>query len=566
MTGTHIKVKKVLSLVLMATLMLANVIAAPVLAQDGLTGSITIEKVITGDTPYAPADFTFTVEGQPGTFTITGTDSITIDDIPEGVYTVTEINLPDNYSIGDYDQDVTVAAGQTSTVTFSNRYTRPTIGDLVIAKAITGDTPGEDAIFTFTVEGQPGTFTITGAGSTTITGIPEGVYTVTEINLPDYYSIGDTDEDVTIIGGQPVTVTFSNRYTSPPPPTTGNLTIVKEISGDEPPYAATFSFDVEGGEVPETILGEGSTTLYELMPGTYTIEEIDLPEGYSIEDPDQEITVIAGETAIATFTNTYTEPIEETGGIRIIKEITGDEPYDEYPDNGYPDNGYPYDEDVFTFEVEGMEVPVTIIGEGTSTLSGLEPGTYTVTEVDLPSRYSIWDDSQEIVVTAGQIADAVFTNVYDRPGRSGSSTTTYYTISIHYLDKATDAILKTSSINNYVDGSAYDVTSQAKAAIADFAWDSTVGDALAGTVAHDLEITSYYTRTAQIEAPQLPESPATPTAAEPEAIIVVDEEAPLGELPKTGTGPICPAPAQAAACLPEALVLNFKDEDEDDIA
>lgn len=562
MTGTYNKVRKVLSLILMLTLMLTTVIAAPVLAQDGLTGSITITKVITGDTPYAPVDFTFTVEGQPGTFTITGAGSITINDIPEGIYTVTEINLPDNYSIGDYDQDVTVIAGQTASATFSNRYTRPTIGDLVIAKAITGDTPSEDATFTFTVEGQPGTFTITGAGSTTITGIPEGVYTVTEINLPDHYTIGDTDEDVTIIGGQPVTVTFSNRYTAPPPPTTGNLTLVKEISGDDPPYAATFTFDVEGDEVPTTILGEGSATLEELEPGTYTISEIDLPEGYSIEDPDQEITVIAGQTVIATFTNIYTEPSEETGGIRIIKEITGDRPYDEYPDNGYP-----YYEDVFTFEAEGMEVPVTIIGEGTFTLSGLEPGTYTITEVDLPSRYSIWDDSQEIDVTAGQITDAVFTNVYDRPSSSGSSTTTYYKITIHYLDKATDAILKTSYINNYVDGSAYDVTSQAKAAITDFAWDSIDGDALTGTITQDLELTSYYTRTSQIEEPQLPEAPATtPAAAEPEEIIIVDEDKPLGELPKTGTGPMCPAPSQAAAYLPEELVLNFKDEDEDEIA
>jgi uncharacterized repeat protein (TIGR02543 family) len=72
-----------------------------------------------------------------------------------------------------------------------------------------------------------------------------------------------------------------------------------------------------------------------------------------------------------------------------------------------------------------------------------------------------------------------------------------------------------------------------------------------------------------IEETPAPEAPIviTPAPEEvPEEIIIVDESKPLGELPKTGTGPMPAAPSQAPAYLPEELVLNFKDEDEDEIA
>ncbi len=448
------------------------------------TGNLTITKALTGDTPSAAADFTFTVEGQQGTFTITGAGSTTINNIPEGVYTVTEINLPDGYSIGDADQDVTIVAGQTATVTFTNTYTRPTIGSLTIVKALTGSTPPSAADFTFTVEGQQGTFTITGIGSTTINNIPEGIYTVTEINLPIGYSIGDNDQDVTIVGGDTATATFTNRYTAPAGPTTGDLTIIKDITGDTPGSAAIFTFDVEGQEAPITISGEGSQTIYGLAPGTYTVAEIDLPDYYSIEDADQEIVIVAGQTATATFTNTYTAPVQGTGSIRITKAITGDSPA--------------YDA-TFTFEVEGQEVPVTIVGEGSYILSGLQPGTYTVTEVDLPYRYTISDASREVVVTEGELANVTFTNTYDRPSSSYSGG-----------DETTPEVVI-------------------------------------------------------VETPA-PESPIiVPAPIEvPEEVIIIEADAPLGELPKTGTSPMAAAPSQAPAYLPSEMELNFKDEDEED--
>jgi len=639
MTGTYSKSKKFLSVLLLVTFMLTTVVAAPVLADPpaGTNIKVQVQQMVTDLTDVASVD----VELTSGAY-----------------HEIVSLTMSGNQAVGHVDedlsgQDVTVEVtihwinGTSISITYHTSAANAMLviqpdgdpvsmieeGSITITKAIAGDTPSEDATFSFTVEGY-GTVTITGEGSTTISNVAPGTYTVTEIDLPGNYAISDADMDVTVVDQQTAIAAFTNTYTAPSTdPTTGSLTITKAITGDDPTEDATFSFTLSGMEGTYTITGEGSTTIDELSPGSYTVTEGELPTNYSIADPDQVVEITAGQTASLTFTNTYTAPSTEptTGSLTITKAITGDEPSADA---------------TFTFLVTGtgFEDSFAIIGEGNTTIGGFAPGTYTVEEILLPDNYSIGDKNMDVAITAGQTATAAFTNTYTAP-----VTPTYYTVTYDPGDygtftaqidgglemgdptpaapEATPGIEGWTFIGwsptptEYVEGTityyaqwqsnqggpTYYTVTYAPGEHGDFdpviyssllpgvdtppapevedgyvylfnGWSPAIADTVTGDATYVAQWkrrssggSSYYEDPVPeviIEETPAPEAPIVVPAPEevPEEIIIVDVEAPLGELPKTGTGPMCPAPSQAAAYLPEELVLNFKDEDEDEIA
>ncbi len=93
-----------------------------------IKGSLTIVKKVYGS-PSSPEDFTFEIAGPSGTQTvvINGAGSTTITGLTLGSYTVTEISIPDNYSVYDEDFSVTLSLYyKNKTLTFKNYYTEPT--------------------------------------------------------------------------------------------------------------------------------------------------------------------------------------------------------------------------------------------------------------------------------------------------------------------------------------------------------------------------------------------------------------------------------------------------------
>ncbi len=119
---------------------------------------------------------------------------------------------------------------------------------------------------------------------------------------------------------------INNENPPPPPPTItpeyGKLTINKIIEGDcEEAYNTEFTFDVvgpNGYSKTVTIHGEGSVTLNDLTPGTYSVSEDRIYiDGYDLINVTGEgsITILANHNANVTITNAYepaTELPEET--------------------------------------------------------------------------------------------------------------------------------------------------------------------------------------------------------------------------------------------------------------
>ncbi len=92
-------------------------------------GKITINKEVNG-TPNVNETFEFEIEGPYGyseTVSIVGAGSVSLFPLAFGDYTITEINIPNNYEIDDDDKEVEIKwSNKHRTVTFVNNYEEPT--------------------------------------------------------------------------------------------------------------------------------------------------------------------------------------------------------------------------------------------------------------------------------------------------------------------------------------------------------------------------------------------------------------------------------------------------------
>jgi LPXTG-motif cell wall-anchored protein/uncharacterized repeat protein (TIGR02543 family) len=197
------------------------------------------------------------------------------------------------------------------------------VGSLTIDKNITGEDYPEGSVFSFKVEGPYGydrEFTITGDNSLTVNHLPYGDYTVTEIDIPQYFTplsnpiswtIGDNDSPGRRCPGPNPNsdLVFTNHYAAP---TTGAITITKDITGESHPIDDVFTFVITGpaeNEMqiePVIITGEGSQTIENLLPGIYTVSESPV-DNYSIPTASP-VTVTAGTTTETIFENEYIPP------------------------------------------------------------------------------------------------------------------------------------------------------------------------------------------------------------------------------------------------------------------
>lgn len=131
-------------------------------------------------------------------------------------------------------------------------------------------------------------------------------------------------------------------------------------------------------------------------------------------------------------------------------------------------------------------------------------------------------------------------------GGGGGGGSTYYDLTVNYLEEGTGSVLASAYSTTIQSGYAYDATSQAQKAIEGYVRTSVSGDPLTGYMNGDKVINVYYSAGAEIIDPDTPlgelptgiTDPAVPTGettGDGEELIIVDGEVPLGNLPQTGT-------------------------------
>ena len=287
-----------------------------------------------------------------------------------------------------------------------------------------------------------------GSTPTDIHGLPNGTYTLHEDSAPNTnYSVSTdivftlnngTVTAVSVQGDNSIngnTITMVDGPATTPPVDQCSLTLYKDVVSNGAPVPSAFTFNVVSGgtyygldasgslitsttPIPITVAYGTPAVLTGLPNGTYTVTEVrDGAEvqGYTLSVTgegdvtldDSDPSTMAG---AVTVTNTYTSNAPITGSLTIIKNI-GD---------GAPTSAYAMD---YTFTVtgpNGYSTNVVIHGAGSQTLTGLEPGTYTVTEQASSAAIGgyLWTATGDGVATVNVVAGntpsvVTITNTYN---------------------------------------------------------------------------------------------------------------------------------------------------------
>ena len=319
------------------------------------TNDLSIQKFVIADTRYEEPDATtdkvykFTISGPAGTGSYTATGSMTevnftngkatvelkaddtlkIENLPTGRYTVTEVAESAVIDANQTDWTWTPTTAQTADLTsgaenlvFNNAYIRNT-GDLEITKTVAGDGAdlAKNKTYTFTITapealngsyetsvsgvtasfdgGTTATVSVTlnnsTTGSITVYDLPTGNYTVEEQDLDDHDL---TNYDLEVSGGDGATVTtdgtaevgVTNTYNIPSEKPTQELTVTKTVTGLHNNDAAgkIYTFRISGNDIygqpllankqtVEVTIDAGSdtgSTIVELPRGSYTVTEV----------------------------------------------------------------------------------------------------------------------------------------------------------------------------------------------------------------------------------------------------------------------------------------------------
>ncbi|MGM9660902.1 MAG: collagen binding domain-containing protein, partial [Faecousia sp.] len=328
---------------------------------------------------------------------------ISVTGLTAGTYYVKELGHTDStiyvlyYCSSTNPQPVTVTAGSTATVSFTNKLN--TGGVKLVKETNTGKNLDgwkiglyTDASCTNAVPGSP--FTTGADGTVTVTGLTPGTYYAKEAVATDPYWACDTAvKTVTVTANGTATVTFTNTHK-------GRGKIIKAMPDGG--STACWEFEVYSSDsklVGTFTTGEDGMVLTDyLLPGEYTVKEI-IPEGssYTCDAPNPKtITIEAGKTAEVTFTNRL-----KPGEILIQKvdihgePLAGAEFLLEWSEDGQQWQTVTYsdslDVSAGTCTSDGLADGKLTSGEdGVVRFTGLSPGCiYRVTETKAPEGYQL---------------------------------------------------------------------------------------------------------------------------------------------------------------------------------
>jgi uncharacterized surface anchored protein len=336
---------------------------------------------------------------------VTGGDgTVVFDSLPAGQYTVSEVQAPPGYLLDSTAfRSLSITWGQTENTTF---YNTPK-SSLEVLK-IDGDTgaPLGGAIFTLrdpttgeTWQAETGSngIALLGKGSNGNELIPGKTYLLTEIQAPTGYVLIENPREVVLSPGDNNRETVQN-YKNP------TLTIVKrDIETGAFLPGAVFSVVYENGQTvsgsPFTTDANGQIVLpWTLFQGnnewTLIITEIVPPAGYILSDPNwQRVTMRLGENNTVTFEN-YKKPT-----LTVIK-------YDEL--TNLPLAGASFR----LWKTEGETWDETMITDvnGKIVWIDLDPGIYSLQEIDEPYGYFKDPSRKEILLKGGDNKQLEFFN------------------------------------------------------------------------------------------------------------------------------------------------------------
>ena len=358
-------------------------------------------------------------------------DSFTIENLPVGVYTVTETNAGEliaRYTLITEGEEASVTEGSgyvtkddTAEVALTNNY-EPDLGSLKIEKIFEGTgtaTEAELNALTFQIKGPDGfattyTYADFTSGYLVLKDLPIGTYAVKETNAEGLIlhtvllkAKSTTEGEAEVTKNAEATVELRNVYE----PHLGKLEIIKRFSGNPADadlsslyFTVTGPYDYATGFAYADFT-DGKYTLENLPEGAYTVKETNadtLITGYtllSVSVTEGEAKVVADSTVTVKLLNMYEQDL---GSLKLIKNFSGT----------------PAGADLtgLNFKVTGpdgyvLNVSYAAFTGGSYVIEKLVPGTYTVTETNagkLVAGYTLLTEGEKKSTTSGEAEVVAF--------------------------------------------------------------------------------------------------------------------------------------------------------------
>lgn len=310
--------------------------------------------------------YTYSASGSVSQFKLNSSNTFLVKSLPAGTYTVTEHGKNSDGSIpyytrtGGVSKTVTVTAGSTGTVTFTNTRNTgtgeviktwiDTNGNAIAASnnvernkqiyfriknadgkyiTVNGTKYSGSYSFAGTTTKATSLYVNPGTGTFTVSDLPTGKYTVYEYGSPEGYSVNKASQTITISANKTASVSFVNSQDS------GTANIKKIWLSDATLTATqianleknvTFTVKNADGKYIK-VTGSAGAYVYagtqtsansmklsgskfnvsKLPMGTYTVTEINNASGYNPKTQTKTVTIAnKGETKSVSFTNKST--------------------------------------------------------------------------------------------------------------------------------------------------------------------------------------------------------------------------------------------------------------------
>lgn len=314
---------------------------------------------------------------------------IVLEDMAEGIYTVQEITAPTGYLLNSQLYHVTLEAGGENEIVIQN--TRKPSLTIKKYDSLTGKPMADTKFEVYLDTTLIGTYITDSKGEILLYDLKTGTYTVKEIATDDDHIVNSTPQsiEITADSGDNALLVFLNDRKP-------YMRLVKLDSETMKPIAnAVFKFKKVGGtfEKEYTTDENGEIRLDNLETGSYTVTEVKAPDGYLIDDAERIVKVDGNEYATFVFTNT------EKPSIKILK-------YDAYKDKYLPGA---------TFRIAKIEDGSNYLDRvtdisGKIEIDNLEPGVYSVKEIEAPSGYVLNETEYHVELFGGKQSQLVVVN------------------------------------------------------------------------------------------------------------------------------------------------------------
>ncbi|MGZ9641654.1 SpaA isopeptide-forming pilin-related protein [Bacillus cereus] len=360
---------------------------------EKILGSLQIIKMDDKDQTKRLAGAEFTLKDAKGNVVKEGitTDksgTVKVDGLVPGEYTLEETKAPEGYELTKQIIHVTVDGEKVVDAKVTNS---KSLGQFEIVKVDAEDKTKvlSDAEFEVYKDAKKvDTLRTDKTGKVVSQKLEPGKYTLKETKAPQGYKLLKEEIEVVVEADKVVQVQVENAKEL------GSLQVIKKDAESGKVLAgAEFKLKNEAGQVvgeAKTTNKDGVVKFESLVPGKYTLEETKAPEGYKALEVTVEVNVVANEVVKQEVMN---EKVKEeiTGQLEITK-------VDANNTNKILAGA------VFEIWKDGTKIDtLTTNKSGKATSKKLEPGDYTLKEIQAPEGYTLSDKEMKFTISNEKI-------------------------------------------------------------------------------------------------------------------------------------------------------------------